>query len=158
MFIGDWRRGTAEVQFCSQTEESWGLLELYHLKWPVFLGISWKATGFISTCELIDEISRMLFGWVLGVKLTAVVRNRSTLGGLWEFWVYSVNVCYWYQIFLCGVVTMRLFHELWTNPSMSVVLESIRAAGSPQSCLVFKATGQVEEKIWVGTISIVALL
>lgn len=35
---------------------------------------------------------------------------------------------------------------------------SIRAAGSPQSCLVFKATGQAEEKIWVGTISIMALL
>lgn len=41
---------------------------------------------------------------------------------------------------------------------MSVVLESIRAAGSQQSCLVFKATGQGEEKIWVGLISIVAFL
>lgn len=53
---------------------------------------------------------------------------------------------------------MSPFHELWTNPNMSVALESIRAAGSPQSCLVFKATGQGEEKIWVGIISIVALL
>lgn len=41
---------------------------------------------------------------------------------------------------------------------MSVVLESIRAAGSPQSCLVFKTTGQGEEKIWVVINSIVALL
>lgn len=41
---------------------------------------------------------------------------------------------------------------------MSVVLEPIRAAGSPLSCLVLKATGQGEEKIWVGIISIVALL
>lgn len=151
MFIGDCRRGTAEVQFCSQTEESLDLLELYHLKRPVFLGISWKKTRFLSTCELVDEISGSLFGWVLGVKLTAVVRIRSTLGGLWEFWVNSLHVSYWYQIFLGGVVTMSPFHELWTNPNMSVVLESIRAAGSTQSCLVFMQQVRLRRKSGLGS-------
>lgn len=47
------------------------------------------------------------------------------------------------RLFCGGVVTMSHFHKLWANPNMSVVLESVRAAGSPQSHLLLRATGKV---------------